>query len=211
MRLYDYVAAPSPQKVRIFAAEKGIDIPTVAIDLRERAQQTPEFLAVNPAGTVPVLELDDGSVLTESLAICRYLEESRPEPVLFGRDARERALVLMWNDVATLEGYLALQEVLRNEHPAFADRALPGPVPYAQISALADRGRARAARFFDRLEARLEATPYLAGDSLSYADIASYVYTVFAKRALGEDVREGRAALTRWHAGLAARPAFAGG
>jgi glutathione S-transferase len=209
MRLFDFTAAPSPQKVRIFAAEKGLEIPTVGVDLRARAQHHPEFLAVNPSGTVPVLELDDGTVLTESLAICRYLEDREPTPALFGNDARSRALVLMWNDIATLEGYLAIQEVLRNEHPAFADRALPGPVPYAQIPALAVRGRARTAGFFDRLEARLGQAPYLAGDDLSYADIAGYVYTTFAERALGEDVRVGRPGLRRWHAALAARPAFA--
>lgn len=209
MRLFDYGAAPSPRKVRIVAAEKGLDIPTVGVDLRERAQQQPEFLAVNPAGTVPALELDDGTVLTESLAICRFFEDLAPEPVLFGSESRERALVLMWHDIATLEGYIAIQEVLRNEHPAFADRALPGPVPYAQIAALAERGRQRAARFFDRLDTRLASEPYLAGGRLSYADVAGYVYTDFANRALGGDVRDGRAALARWHDTLSARPAFA--
>lgn len=209
MRLFDFTAAPSPQKVRIFAAEKGLSIPTVAIDLRARAQHTPEFLAVNPGGTVPALELDDGTVLTESLAICRYLEEQSPEPALFGRDALSRALVLMWNDIATLDGYLAIQEVLRNEHPAFADRALPGPVPCAQIPELGKRGRARTSRFFDRLETRLGQAPYLAGDALSYADIAAFVYTAFAERALGQDMCPGRPALGRWHTALAARPAFA--
>jgi glutathione S-transferase len=209
MRLFDFTAAPSPRKVRIFAAEKGLDIPTVAVDLRARTQHGPEFLAVNPAATVPVLELDDGTVLTESLAICRYLEDLEPEPALFGSDACSRALVLMWNDIATLEGYLAIQEVLRNEHAAFADRGLPGPDPYAQIPELAVRGRARAARFFDRLEERLGGVPYLAGEALGYADIAGYVYTAFAERALGEDVCADRPALRRWHRALAARPAFA--
>lgn len=210
MRLFDFSGAPSPRKVRIVVAEKALEIPTVTIDLRERAQQTPDYLAVNPAGTVPALELDDGTVLTESLAICSYLEDLAPEPALFGQDARERALVLMWHDIATLEGYLALQEVLRNGHPAFVDRGLPGPEPCAQIPALVERGRDRARRFFDRLDARLGASRYVATQRLSYADIAAFVYTDFAQRALGEDVRAQRPELARWHAELGARPAFAG-
>lgn len=113
MRFYDYSLAPSPRKVRLFIAEKGLSIPTVEVDLRARAQLLPEFLAKNPGATVPVLELDDGTCLTESLAICHYLERVHPEPNLFGHDAKEQALVLMWTDIQTFEGYLGLQSVLR--------------------------------------------------------------------------------------------------
>src|SRR5512134_2470460 len=163
-RFYDYSLAPSPRKVRLFIAEKGLAIPTVQVDLRARAQLEPEFLAKNPGATVPVLELDDGTYLTESLAICHYLEGVQPEPNLFGRDAKEQALVLMWTDIQTFEGYLGMAEALRNGHEAFKGRALGGPVSYEQIPALAERGKRRAEVYFDKLETRLGESEYVAGD-----------------------------------------------
>jgi glutathione S-transferase len=208
MRFYDYPLAPSPRKVRLFIAEKSLSIPTVEVDLRARAQLTPDFLAKNPGATVPVLELDDGTCLTESLAICHYLEGIQPEPNLFGHDAKEQALVLMWTDIQTLEGYLGLQEALRNAHPAFKDRALGGPVAYEQIPALAERGRRRAAVFFDKLETRLAESEFIASGRYTYADIVGYVYVGFAARALGGATPlDGRPALAAWHERVAARPA----
>jgi glutathione S-transferase len=209
MKLYYSPGAPSPGKVTLFLAEKRVELPTVHVDLRQRAQQQPEFMAKNPSATVPVLELDDGTCLTESLAICVYVESLYPEPNLFGRDAKERSLVLMWNDIETFEGYLAVQEVLRNAHPAFAGRALPGTHEYEQIPALVERGRRRAARFFDRLDERLAESPFVAGDRFTYADIAGFVYTTFAERALQEHPASSRPALKRWFDGIAGRPSFA--
>lgn len=210
MRFYDYRLAPSPRKVRLFIAEKGLEIPTIEVDLRARGQQAPEFLAVNPGATVPVLELDDGTCLTESLAICHYLEQQNPEPNLMGRDAKEQALVLMWTELQTFEGYLGLQEALRNGHEAFKGRALGGPVSYEQIPALAERGRRRAEVYFEKLEARLGASPFIAGERYTYADIVGYVYLGFATRALGKDAAplQGRPALARWHETIAQRPAI---
>lgn len=207
MKLYEFAFAPSPRKVRLFLAEKGLDLPTVSVNLRALEQRHESFMLRNPDATVPLLELDDGSCLTESLAICAYLEDLHPEPNLLGHDPKERALVLMWHDIATLQGYLALQEVLRNEQTAFVDRALPGPVAYAQIPALAERGRQRAEAFFDRLDARLAVSPYVASNRYTYADIAAYVYTGFALRALGREPTEKRLQLARWYAELSARPA----
>jgi glutathione S-transferase len=209
MKLYDYPSAPSPRKVRFFVAEKGLAIPTVEIDLRSQAQQAPEFLAKNPGGTVPVLELDDGTCLTETLAICHYLEGVHPEPNLMGADPKEEALVLMWHDIVTLEGYLGLQEALRNGHPAFKGRALGGPKSYEQIPALAERGKQRSEAFFDRLDAHFRAHRYIAADRFTYADIVGYVTVEFAPRALRSDPAEGRAALKRWRDEIAARPAIA--
>jgi glutathione S-transferase len=209
MKLYDYPGAPSPRKVRLYVAEKGLTIPTVEVDLRAQAQQAPEFLAKNPGGTVPVLELDDGTCLTETLAICRYLEGVHPEPNLMGSNPKEAALVLMWHDIVTLEGYLALNEALRNGHPAFKGRALIGPKSYEQIPALAERGKQRAAAFFDRLDAHLSARRYLATDRFSYADIVCYVTVEFAPRATRSNPIEGRPALERWRDEIAARPAIA--
>jgi glutathione S-transferase len=208
MKYYDYRNAPSPRKVRLFIAEKGIDIPTQQVDLRSREQFRPDFLAKNPSGGVPLLELDDGTCLSESLAICHYLEQRFPQPNLMGLDAREQALVLMWNDIQTYEGYLGIQEVLRNGHEAFKDRALGGPVPYAQIPELAERGRRRAEVYFDRLEARLEASPFIASARFTYADIVGYVYLGFAVRSLGHDPASMRPALKRWSETVAARPAI---
>jgi glutathione S-transferase len=209
MQFFDYPAAPSPRKVRLFIAEKGLEIPTVEVDLRARAQLAPAFLAKNPGATVPVLELDDGTCLTESLAICHYLERVHPEPNLMGYDAKEQALVLMWNDLQTFEGYLGLAEALRNGHPAFKGRALGGPAPYEQIPALAERGRRRAQLYFDKLEMRLRESEFIAGERFTYADIVGYVYIEFAPRALpGTVPLEGRPALTRWQQRVAARPAI---
>jgi glutathione S-transferase len=208
MQYYDYRNAPSPRKVRLFIAEKGIEVPTVQVDLRAREQHRPDFLAKNPSGAVPMLELDDGTCICESLAICHYLEQRFPKPNLLGVDAREQALVLMWNDVQTFEGYLGVQEVLRNEHAAFKDRALGGPVPYAQIPALAERGRQRSEVFFDRLEKRLAESPFVASARFTYADIVGYVYLGFAVRSLGYDPAEKRPALKRWSETVADRPAI---
>jgi glutathione S-transferase len=208
MRFYDYSLAPSPRKVRLFIAEKGLEIPTVEVDLRSRAQLEPDFLAKNPGATVPVLELDDGTCLTESLAICHYLECVHPEPNLFGHDAKEQALVLMWTDIQTFEGYLGMAEALRNGHPAFKSRALGGPVAYEQIPALAERGKRRAEIYFNKLETRLGESPFIACDRYTYADIVGYVYLGFAARALGGATPlEGRPALQQWHDRVAARPA----
>ncbi len=209
MRFFDYAAAPSPRKVRLFIAEKGLSIPRVQVDLRALAQHAPEFLAKNPGATVPVLELDDGTCLTESLAICHYLERAHPEPNLMGRDAKEQALVLMWNDIQTFEGYLGLAEALRNGHPAFKGRALGGPVAYEQIPELAERGKRRAELYFDKLDSRLQESEFIAGERYTYADIVGYVCVGFADRALGGAVPlAGRPALARWHERIATRPAI---
>ena len=207
MQFFDFRLAPSPTKVRIFIAEKGIEIPTVDVNLREGEHKKEEFLARIPTATVPALELDDGTFLYESNAICRYLELTYPEPNLMGEGAKEQALVLMWHDVATLEGYLALQEVLRNSLEAFKGRALPGPHGHEQIAALVDRGRRRLDIFFDKLDERLAESPYLALDRFTYADIVAYVYKGFSARAAGADPAEGRDNLARWYAEVAARPA----
>lgn len=208
MKFYDYRSAPSPRKVRLFIAEKGLDVQTVEVDLRARAQQEPAFLAKNAGATVPVLELDDGTCLTESLAICHYLEQQRPEPNLMGKGVREQAQVLMWNDILTLEGYLPLQESLRNGNEAFKGRALPGPVAWEQIPALAERGRRRAAIFFDKLETRLGESGFVAGERFTYADIVAFVYLGFAPRATATNPIDGRPALKLWSETVSARPAI---
>lgn len=183
MKLYDFALAPNPRRVRMFLAEKGIDVPTVQVNTREREQFADWFQKINPRGTVPVLELDDGTLITESVAICRYFEETHPEPPLMGRDAVDKAVVEMWQRVAELEGMAAVGEALRNTLPMFADRGLaglPGGVP--QIPALAERGRASFGRFLERLDNRLGNSRFLAGDAFTIADITAFIAIDTAKR-----------------------------
>jgi glutathione S-transferase len=207
MKFYDFEFAPNPTKVRIFITEKSLQIPIEVVNIRKMEQQQAEFLEKAPSATVPALELDDGTMLLESHAICHYLEGIHPEPNLLGADAKEKALVVMWHDIATLEGYLASQEVLRNDLDAFAGRALPGPQNYEQIKALVERGKKRTEVFFDKLDARLAESAYVALDRFTYADIAVYVYRGFANRATGTDPAVGRDNVTRWSESIAARPA----
>ena len=153
MKLYEFSIAPGPRRVRIFVAEKGIEIPSVQINTRERQQFSDEYRAVNPNCVVPALVLDDGTCIGETVAICRYLEETHPEPNLMGRDAKEKALIEMWNRQAELEGYLAAVDALRNSAPMFEDRGVAGVtggVP--QIPALVERGKQSMGRFFSKLD-----------------------------------------------------------
>ena len=205
MRLFDFNRAPNPRRVRIFLAEKQIRIPRVNVDLYRREQLSPEFLAINPGGTVPVLETDDGTCLTECLAICRYLEFLHPQPTLFGGAPRQEALTLMWTNIVENDGLPAVTEVLRNLSPGFRDHVLPGPVPYAQIPALIGRGRQRTEQFFDRAEQQLRHHRYLAGGDFSFADISLLVTADFAGWV---DINPmlSRPSLKRWYDHVASRP-----
>ena len=206
MMLYDFAGAPSPRRVRMYLAEKGIDVSRVEVDLRRGGQFAPGYRAINPGCTVPVLELDDGTCIAESMAICRFFEALYPEPPLFGTDATEQGLVEMWSRRAELEGYLPAADVLRNTLRSFAGRALPGrdgDVP--QIPELADRGRASFARLLERLDTRLADSEFAAGPRFTVADITAFVTVEFAARAkLG--IPEAYANLARWRAAVAARP-----
>lgn len=205
MRLYDSPAAPSPRRVRIFLAEKRMEVLRAPVDLRAREQFAPAFRAINPSCTVPVLELDDGTYLCESMAICRYLEARQPEPSLFGRNAKEQGMVEMWNRRVELEGYLPAADVLRNTSPAFADRALPGvPEGVPQIPALAGRGRATLARLYRKLEEQLAANEFIAG-GYSVADITALVTVDFAAR-LGVRLPDDARHLRRWYEAVSGRP-----
>jgi glutathione S-transferase len=206
MKLYDFGRAPNPRRVRIYLAEKGIDIPTVDINLLEGEQLSAEFRAINPGAMVPVLETDDGIYLSESIAICKYIEALHPEPSLFGEGPTAEALVLMWTNIVENEGMFAVAEVLRNSLPAFQNRALPGPLDIAQIPALVERGRARCENFFDRIEQRLGDSPFLAGDGFSVADITLLVVVDAAANMVDIDARASRPALGGWHQQVSGRP-----
>lgn len=206
MRLFDFDRAPNPRRVRIFLAEKQIDVPRVNVNLFRKEQLSPEFLAINPGGTVPVLETDDGTYLAECVAICRYLEHLQPAPALFGTNPREEALTLMWANIVDQDGLAAIAEVLRNLSPGFRDHVFPGAIPYAQIPVLVERGSRRAEQFFDRIEQQLARHQFLAGGGFSYADISLLVTVDFAGWVEIEPTRT-RPALQRWYQRVAARPA----
>ena len=140
MKFYDCATAPSPRRVRIFLAEKGISIDTVQVDLRNNEQFTPAFRAINPDCTVPALVLDDGTVIADAVAICDYIEELHPDPPLIGATPQERAVVTALNRQIERDGFFAAMDAFRNTAKGLKGRALPGPHDYEQIPEL---GRAR--------------------------------------------------------------------
>jgi len=189
----------------MFIAEKGIEIPTEQMDLGSGEQLSDAFRKINPRCTVPVLELDDGTCLNETLAICHYLESQFPEPNLMGRDGREQALVLNWHEQIMMEGFLAGAEALRNYAPGFKDRAVTGPENFEQIPALAERGLKRLELFLGQLDLRLAESPYVALERFTMADIGAFVCTQFAGW-VKISIREEWPNLRRWHDEIAARP-----
>ena len=206
MKLYDFALAPNPRRVRMFLAEKGIEVPTEQSNTREAQQFSDEFQKVNPRGTVPALVLDDGTAITESVSICRYFEDMHPEPNLFGANAKERAVVDMWNRRTEIEGYAPAADVVRNSLEMFKDRAIAGmPSGVPQLPGLVERGRASYARVLDRLDPELSSRQFLAGDNFSIADITAFIALDFAKR--GElEVPAGASNVLRWQNEIAARP-----
>jgi glutathione S-transferase len=191
--------------VRIFLAEKGVDIPLVPVNLREGEQLGEAFRKINPDCTVPVLELDDGTMISEIFAICQYLENQYPEPALMGRNSVEQAMVAMWNTKIEQNGISALTEILRNRAKGMQDRALTGPINLAQIPQLVDRGRTRAEAFFDRLDDQLENGAYVTGEQFSMADITAYVMVEFAGWSK-ISIKEYQENLQRWYDSVSRRP-----
>lgn len=189
----------------MFIAEKGLEIETREVSIAEGAQLSDKFRAVNPRATVPVLVTDVGTVLTENMGIAAYLEARFPEPPLMGRTPDEKGLVLMWNAIAEQQGGLPIAETLRNSHPAFRDRAIPGPSNYAQIPELAQRGKDRVIQFFDLLEARLTESAFIAGDDFTLADISTFVFVDFA-RVIKTRIPEGNTATIAWFESIQSRP-----
>jgi len=208
MKFYDCVSAPSPRRVRIFIAEKGLDIPTVHMDLRAGEHLTEAFRAKNPRCTVPVLELDDGTCLWETVAICDYLESVYPQPPLMGRTAKERAQVLMWNSRIEADGFMGVAEYFRNSSPGFRNRAITGAANFEQIAALAERGRKRIDLFFIELDKRFNETPFVVGDAYMMPDITALVVVDFALR-LKVPLPQQSAALKAWHERVSSRPSAA--
>ncbi len=199
MRLFDGGRVPNARRVRIFLAEKGISVPLEPVDLGKKEHRGAEFLARNPLGRVPALELDDGTILTESVAICRYFEEIQPAPPLFGIGALGKAQVEMWNRRAELELYLAVQSVFRHLHPGMAGYEVP------QIAEWGEVNKPRALAAMRLMDAQLALNRFLAGDGYSIADITALISIDFlkpARIAMPDDLIY----LQRWHAEVSARP-----
>jgi len=206
--LYDCSTAPSPRRARILLAEKGVVHDTVQIDLRAGEQLSEAYRAINPQCTVPALRTDEGPVLTDNAGIAAYLEARFPQPALLGRTPLAKAEIASWNWRIEFEGLMSIAEALRNSVPAMAGRALPGPVGYAQIPELAQRGLARLQQFMDTLEQRLAGREFIAADQFSIADINAVVAVDFA-RVVRIKPGEEHVHLRRWRDALALRPAFA--
>lgn len=207
MRLYSWSVAPNPRRVRMFLAEKGIDIEIVDVAHPDKwATVSDEYREKFPHRRVPLLELDDGDWIAETPAICRYLEALYPEPSLMGRTPREVAAVETWDRIAEWDGMMAAGEVYWNTSKAFAGRSLPGyREALPQIPALAERGELRLIAFYETLDERLSGFDYLAGDFFSLADITAFCAIGFAGlRKIG--IPETCPNLLRWHAGMDARP-----
>jgi glutathione S-transferase len=205
MKFYDCATAPSPRRVRIFLAEKGITVPTVQVDLRKGEQFTDGFRAINPDCTVPVLELDDGTYITDAIGICVYFEAVRPLPPLMGSDPKGKAIITAAQRRAERNGFHAVVEALRNFTPGLKGRALPGPDDYEQIPALAERGRARVLRFFETMDAELAGKAFVCGPDYSIADITTLVTVDFAKR-IKLAIPGPCVNLQRWYDEVSARP-----
>jgi len=204
MKLYHWQPAPNPRRVRIFLAEKSISVPME--DVGEGPRLRSDYRANYSFAMVPMLELDDGTQIGEAMAICRYFEDLHPDPPLMGVDARDKAVVDMWERRAWNEGMAGAAEVFRNTHAAFVDRGLPGfsePVP--QIPALVERGRRRVAHFFQVFDAQLAGRSYVAGERYSVADITTLCSIDFAKMAKIDIPRE-CTDLRRWYETVSARP-----
>jgi glutathione S-transferase len=203
MKLYlDAGRAPNPRRVRIFLAEKGVTLPVEAVDIGAQAHKSAAYRAINPIQRLPALMLDDGTVIAESIAICRYLEALHPAPPLFGEGAREQALVEMWQRRVEFHLLTVVSQAFRHLHPAMA------PLEVPQIAAWGEANKPRAREFLAFLDAELAGRPYVAGERFSVADITAVVAVDFLKPAKIV-VPEGLAHLQRWHREVSARPSVA--
>jgi glutathione S-transferase len=208
MQLYVWGKAPNPRRVRMYLAEKGLAVPMQ--DAGDGAQLSASYKSKYPFAMVPMLELDDGTQIGEAMAICRYFETLHPTPALMGTDAKEKAVIEMWERRAYDEGLIGAAEVFRNTHPAFKDRSIPGhadPVP--QVQALQSRGRQRLALFFEMLDRQLNENEFVAGNHISVADITALCAIDFAKIRAETSVPENHKNLRRWYEAVSVRPSAA--
>lgn len=199
MKLYDGGRAPNPRRVRVFLAEKGIEVPQVEVDMGEFGHKSAEVTARNPLQRLPILELDDGTVLTETVAICRYFEELHPEPALFGTGALGKAQVEMWQRRMELHLLMPVAHAFRHIHPAMKGWEVP------QIAEWGEANKTKATDFLRILDSHFADAEFAAGDAFSIADITGMIAIDFTKPARIE-LPEGLTHVRRWYAALKARP-----
>jgi glutathione S-transferase len=206
LKLYQSSGSPNSRRVRIFLAEKGLEIPLIPLDLGKGEQHTEAYRAINPRRVVPTLVIENGTAIGEVPAILRYLEEIYPQTPLHGETAKERALTTMWERRVEQEGFASVMEAIRNASTGLKGRAIAGPHDYDQIPALAERSKQRVKNFFADLDARLQEVPFVAGERYSIADITAMVTVDFAAKAIHFAVPEEHAALKRWYDKVSKRP-----
>jgi glutathione S-transferase len=206
MKIYNWQFAPNCRRVRMFVLEKGLDLPAIEEVIGDGFRLRPEYVGKWPHAMVPMLETDDGVQIGEAMAICRYLDDTYPEPRLMGTTAVEKALIEMWERRAYDEGLIGNAEVFRNSHADFVDRGIPGTLePVPQIPALIERGKGRVRRFYKKFDEQLGQHEFLAGDKFTVADITTYCVTDFAK--FNElDIPSDCPNYARWYAAVSARP-----
>jgi glutathione S-transferase len=199
MKLYDGGRAPNPRRVRVFLSEKGIDVPLVKIDMAARQHTSDAFRSLNPLGELPVLELDDGTIITETMAICRYFEALHPAPALFGTSPLEIGLVEMWHRRVEMKFFAAVASAFRHTHPAMATSEVP------QVAEWGEANRPKALAAMQMIDNQLSANQFICGDAISVADITALIaadFTKPAKIAIPDELVHFR----RWYGEMRARP-----
>ena len=210
MKLYDSKLAPNPRRVRMFMAEKGIECETAQVDIIQGQNLSDDFLAINPRGVLPTLVLDDGTVLDESVAICRYLEEIQPQPPLMGTDPVSKAHIEARQRHMEFDGLMGAAEAFRNSFPGFANRGLPGNAGAVDaVPELVERGKNTVQRFYERLDQALAQSEFVAGNAFTIADITALCTVDFAAGAARVPIPDDCENLKRWHAAVSARTSAA--
>ena len=207
MKLYDSTLAPNPRRVRMFMAEKGVDYENIQVDIIKGDNLNESFLSINPRGLLPTLVLDDGTVIDETVAICRYIEEMHPEPALLGTDAISKANIEARQRHMEFDGLLAAADAFRNSFPGFSSRGLAGNAGSVDaIPALAERGKNAMLRFYESLNAALNDSAFVAGETFSIADITALCTIDFAAGAARVPIPDQCSNVQRWHADVSSRP-----
>ena len=208
MKLYDFEPAANAQRVQVFIREKDIEIPTEQLNVREGRQFSEPFTSMNPFHCVPFLELDDGTVISESISICRYLEEIYPNPALFGTTAETRAIIDMWLRRFELDGFIPMLHAVRNHVENFKGRVVPGTrTDLPQSPKMVARGIEMGKMFLERVEPHMADNEFVAGSRFSVADITAF-FTVKLTRPLEIDINSSYPAVAAWMDRMSKRKAF---
>ncbi len=202
MKLFDGGRAPNPRRVRVFLAEKGMKVPLVPVDMGAMGHRADEIRMRNPLQRLPVLELDDGTILTESVAICRYFEELQPQPPLFGQGALGKAQVEMWQRRMELELLMRVAHAFRHTHTAMKEWEVP------QVPEWGEANKPKVIDFLRFIDGELAGREFIAGDAYSIADITGLIAVDFMKPARIQ-VPDECANVRRWHEAVSARPSAA--